>query len=184
MYLHFYRSVTCSCLDVCVWFALNLHAPSLTYELKRERTVSLIPPGSSGKEGCFFFFAIWVKPFKHIIPCLVISSPSASPRGGFSKRFPRLLRRGWMEFLKQLYFFAFFFLLLFLTVKEDCGPPCILHASLSSPSCSLFPQLFLCPLLLLSNPVHSLSHFLFLPFFLSFPCSFFLSRMHASDGPH
>lgn len=56
-----------------------------------------------------------------------------------------------MEFLKQLFFFYVFFF--FFTVKEDCRPPFIPRASLSSPSRSLFLQLLLCPSLLLSNPL-------------------------------
>lgn len=82
-----------------------------------------------------------------------ISICSFSPAGGFSKKFPHLLRLR-LNGIPQAAFLP-----PPLTVKEDRGPPLSLHASLSSR---------LCPSVLLSNPPLSLSFFLFPPAGLHF----------------
>lgn len=94
-------------------------------------------------------------PSKKHCPYLWFPPPSVSLRGGFFQNIPTASRRNWMEFLKQLFFFAFSF---FLTVNEASRPPFILHTSLSSSiSLSVSLSLSYCPLIPLSIHIHSLS---------------------------
>lgn len=86
-----------------------------------------------------FFLTRW--PSVHIFPPLQLPFPSSSfspPGGGFSRKFPHLLRLG-LNGIPQAAFLPGPF-----TVKDDGGPPLGLHASLSSG---------LCPCVQLSNPL-------------------------------
>lgn len=120
-------------------------------------SVYLLLIGSGGRTslGLFFFFFLCEMTFSSHLPSspASISICSFSPAGGFSKKFPHLLRLR-LNGIPQAAFLP-----PPLTVKEDRGPPLSLHASLSSR---------LCPSVLLSNPPLSLSFFLFPPAGLHF----------------
>lgn len=102
-------------------------------------------------------------PFKHIIPSLEFSI-------AVLKKFPRLLRNDWMEFLKQLFSFSFPFFFCCCDCKKAAGLHSFSMLAFHLPLYSFMP----CSCITCAQLV-SLSLFFFLWFFFLFIFLFYIS---------
>ena len=86
----------------CCWVSWMVLKPRL---LLWQQACRIWTDTSVDKWENVFSCYVWTAP--QSIPPLVLPSPTAASRGGLPEKFPRLLRNGWMEFLKQLFSLSF-----------------------------------------------------------------------------